>query len=138
MIFYRYFHRSTTIPDLLKIKGGLLKELKEGSHDLPLNEQGELVLLELNAGGGLFITILHIGSLDEICFCIHPCSACTKVYPPSHCCDLSSILSSPLMHATTSYITIWQKHSFMFKLISLYAMRLFNHSLYRYKCVVLS
>lgn len=50
---YRYFHRSTTLPELLKIKNDLLRELKDDSLALPLNDNGKLVLLEINAGGGL-------------------------------------------------------------------------------------
>lgn len=40
-----------------------MKELKEGSHDLPLNEQGELVLLELNAGGGTNVSYYPDGCI---------------------------------------------------------------------------
>ncbi|KAL5261604.1 hypothetical protein ACHWQZ_G007335 [Mnemiopsis leidyi] len=52
----RYFHRTTTLPDLLKIKCNLLRELKDGSSRLPLNDEEKLVLLEINAGGGTNIS----------------------------------------------------------------------------------
>ena len=47
----RYFHRATFHPDLIKIKDELLGCLRDGTHELPLVKD-ELVLLELNIGGG--------------------------------------------------------------------------------------
>jgi len=56
----RYFHRGCANTDVMSIKHGLLKELREGTHNLPTVAE-RLVILELNSGGGTNLSYLPDG-----------------------------------------------------------------------------